>query len=417
VLGVAVPYLPSGPVRAPAQEPITTLPAAAGLPACTSVAGHFGRMFPGLDGARWDRADVDALAAATMAEREDDPTPEDEVDDEENLDIDAGYTYAGQFVDHDLTRETMKTLDGTLDPASVTNERTPAFDLDSVYGSAPTRSSQLYAGDGVHLREGKALSGAADDTGAVDHPRDGNGQALLGDPRNDENRLVGSLHTIVVRFHNLQVDLIRSRQPGLSDAQVLRLAQQRTRWDYQYAVLTDFLPTVVGRSMVRRVLPSVDVSRQGPDLRFYDPCTEAMPVEFSVAAYRYGHSQVRAVYRINDTLPGRLPVFDPDMDPTHSLVGFMPAPKDMAVDWQFFFAMNGAARTGHPQDSYKIDTSLVHPLGTLPLPAIGDDNPILGSRNLLRGEQLGLPAGQAVARRMGLTPRRHRCGPTSWRSR
>ena len=405
VLGMAIPLLPSGPTRRP-ERPIATQPAAAGSPACSEVADHYGHLFPGLDRARWDRADIDALATRTMAEEEDEPTPEDEVDDEDNLDIDAGYTYAGQFIDHDLTKETILTLAGELDPADVTNARTPAFDLDSVYGAGPAGSPQLYAADRLHLLQGDRLTGAGDDSGAVDHPRDARGQALLGDPRDDDNRLVASLHSIVVRFHNLQVDLIRSRRPGLGDAQVFRTAKQRTRWDYQYAILTDFLPAVVGRSMVRRVLPSLDVTRQAPDVRFYDPCSMAMPIEFSAAAYRYGHSQVRALYRINGTMPDRLPVFTEDMDPTHSLVGFMPAPAGTAVDWQFFFAMNGAVRTGHPQDSYKIDTSLVHALSLLPLPAIDSEGPVLASRNLLRGEQLGLPSGQDVAERMGVTPLR-----------
>jgi len=131
-----------------------------------------------------------------------------------------------------------------------------------------------------------------------------------------------------------------------------------------------------------------------------------MPVEFSVAAYRFGHSIVRPIYRINTTVADRLPVFSLTGDPTKDLAGFRPSPQNFAIDWSFFFQMNAARKIGQPQLSYKIDNSLVFPLSQLPLPEIGSGPASLEKRNLLRSMQLGLPSGQNVARAMGITPLR-----------
>ena|GEM_PF-295608 len=377
------------------------------LPDCTSIAPVFGRMFGDLPAATFPRADIDGLATASLAEHEAEFTPENQVDDEENGDVGiggftAGYTYTGQFIDHDITLGNEGDLSGTLDPATITNQRTAAFDLDSVFGGGPTASPQLYAADGVHLLVGNPEAGAgATDTEASDHPRDANGTAIIGDPRNDENRIVASLHTIMVRFFNLQVDLIREQNPDFTASQLFEAARDQTRWHYQWAVFKDFLPTVAGPDVVNSVIPSLDISQAAPDLQFFNPCTMAMPVEFSVAAYRFGHSMVRAIYRINDAQVGRFEVFDQSFDPATSLVGFQPPAPDMAVDWSFFFPIDGVQQIGHPQLAYKMDNSLVASLGLLPLPAAGDGVTNLASRNLLRGEQLGLASGQDIARAMG----------------
>ena len=272
------------------------------------VPATFGRMLPGLPSARWPDAAVNALSAAVMAPEETEPTPEGQVDDEENADIDAGYTYAGQLIDHDLTLDNRPNdLTTPVAPESILNSRTPAFDLDSVYGAGPAGSPQLYEADGMHLRLGAPLTGVPTDPGAVDLPRDAaTGQAFVGDPRDDENRIVAGLHEIMLRFHNRWVDRLTRAHPSWPAAQVLAEAQRQVRWYYQWAVLTDFLPTVVGRPALAAVFGG-DPRR--PRLAFYHPCREAMPVEFSVAAYRFGHSMVRPIYRLNAAMPARLPVF------------------------------------------------------------------------------------------------------------
>ena len=372
------------------------------------VPDHFGRMFPSLQPGSWPVVDLNALAARTIADEETNPTPEGEVDSEENPGIDAGYTYVGQLIDHDLDLDNRPNdLTTPVDPTTLKNGRSPALDLDNIYGSGPVNSPQLYAADNMHLKFGSALSGSTD-TGAVDLPRDPvSGQAFLGDGRDDENRLVAGVHSLMLRLHNQFVDRLSANHPTWSAERVFAAARERTRLHYQWAVVTDFLPQIVGGRTMVSLLGSGferDPSR-APRLRFYKPCQTGVPVEFSGAAYRFGHSMVRPIYRINSSVADRLPVFSLTRDPTKDLGGFQPAPSNFAIDWKFFFQLTGQQRVvGQPQSSYMIDGSLAFPLSLLPLPAIGTGPSTLSTRNLLRGQQLGLPSGQSVARALGARP-------------
>ncbi|GBL21323.1 hypothetical protein EMGBS4_13830 [Acidimicrobiaceae bacterium] len=103
-----------------------------------------------------------------------------------NLDIPAGYTYFGQFVDHDLTLDDRPNdLTSATDVSSLVNLRTPQFDLDSLYGSGPVTSASYITQTRCIYSKAKLLTGSTD-TGARDLPRDSRGQAIVGDPRNDE---------------------------------------------------------------------------------------------------------------------------------------------------------------------------------------------------------------------------------------
>jgi hypothetical protein len=140
-----------------------------------------------------------------------------------------------------------------------------------------------------------------------------------------------------------------------------------------------------------------------PKTRFYHPEKEAfMPIEFSVAAYRFGHSMIRPIYRLNQTID-RLPIF---AQKGESLVGFRKFPSNWAIDWRLFFnAGNNPPPLGptRVQPAYKPDTSLVNPLSALPA-SVAANPSSLPERNLLRGWRMQLPSGQAVARAMGLDP-------------
>jgi hypothetical protein len=129
-----------------------------------------------------------------------------------------------------------------------------------------------------------------------------------------------------------------------------------------------------------------------------------MPVEFSVAGYRFGHSMIRPIYRLNQLIP-RFPIFDAaNPNPNLSLVGFHEFPANWAIEWKLFFKMGDAPDLGPQriQPAYKIDSSLVNPLGKLPPSVAAADFPSLAERNLLRGLRMGLPSGQSVARAMGV---------------
>jgi hypothetical protein len=375
-------------------------------------------MFRSLAPARFSTEALTALGMAMTAKEEPTPTPETEVDSEENQGISAGYTYLGQFIDHDLTFDPLSSLIKQNDPQALTDFRTPAFDLDNVYGRGPDDQPYLYEPDGMPLQLGRELTGNPDDNGSRDIPRHasmkgGPARGLIGDPRNDENVIVSQLQTTMLRFHNRMVD----RNPDASFSEVQRLV----RWHYQYAILHDFLPTIVGRAMVETVLPHLKsgkpIIEDKPQLLFYKWKTQPfMPLEFSAAAYRFGHSMVRPIYRLNTTLGknpapandpfnGRQVIFDPAGD-DKSLTGFREFPANWAIDWRLFFDMgNSPPQLGvnRLQRAYKIDTSLVSPLGSLPH-AIAFGPSSLAVRNLLRGLSLSLPSGQDVARAMGATP-------------
>jgi len=367
--------------------------------------GRFGRMFRTLTPAQHREDDLHNLALAMTAEREDPPTPEEEDDDEENPDISAGYTYFGQFIDHDLTFDPNSSLQKTNDPDALVDFRTPRFDLDCVYGRGPDDQPYLYDDDGVHVLLGLPLTGNPDDPGTRDLPRNVPKQrALIGDPRNDENVIVSELQGTILRFHNKMVGIESARRGRPA---TFAEVQRAVRRHYQWAVLNDFLPTIAGWDVVHAVLPHLKskrpITEDKPNLHFfrwrYEPF---MPVEFSVAAYRFGHSMIRPIYRLSRTVP-RFPIFA-DADP--NLRGFRVFPNNWAIEWKLFFPIDPKAPkkgSERVQPAYKIDSSLVNPLGSLP-PSVAKNPASLPERNLIRGLRMQLPSGQRVARHMGIKP-------------
>jgi hypothetical protein len=369
--------------------------------------GRFIRLFPDLPGARFSQHELELLAAAMTAPPEE-PEADAEDDPEENPAIPAAYTYLGQFADHDLTFDPTSQLREGLSPVqlkALVDFRTPRFDLDNLYGRGPDDQPYMYEEDGIHLLLGEPMSGHPFDPGAVQPPRGPSGRALVGDPRNDENRIVAQLHAIFLRFHNKLADRLGRKKKRVSFQEV----RQLVRWHYQWILVNDFLPTILEPQTYTSVFP--DPYRPVttiPRLREND--LELMPVEFSVAAYRFGHSMVRPRYRLNAAI--ERPIFSTDPGDAADLGGFRPIPADWAIDWQFFIDLGHGTGPaggdpaagpvmGKPQLSYKIDTSLVHPLSNLP-PRIAKDPSSLALRNLERGAVFQLPSGQDVARALGI---------------
>lgn len=379
--------------------------------------GRFGRMFRTLPAAQLNEKMLRDLAQAMTAEPDapgatpaEDQQREVEGDDEENIGtpdnpgISAGYTYLGQFIDHDLTFDPVSSLQRQDDPDGLVDFRTPRFDLDCVYGRGPDDQPYLYRADGKTMLLGAPLTGNENDPNAREVPRntpaDGEpARALLGDPRNDENVIVSQLQATMLRFHNRMAAVL----PGAGFEEIQRMV----RWHYQWVVLHDFLPTVIGQETLDEIFGHVKEGEtplaQPPQLRFYKPEKQAyIPIEFSVAAYRFGHSMVRPFYRLNASTSPRILIFD---GVGGSLAGFGAFRTDLAVDWSLFFRMGDAPPNGpqRVQPAYKPDTSIVNPLGNLPA-AVATNPSSLAERNLLRGWRMQLPSGQNVARAMGLEP-------------
>ena len=357
--------------------------------------GRFGRMFRNLRAATFGKDSEKhlMLLGRTMSNTFD--KPKDGRDDEESG-IPALYTYFGQFIDHDITFDPTSSLVKQNDPDALVDFRNPALDMDNVYGRGPDDQPYIYDGPKRFLL-GDPISGGH--RGARDLPRGPNGRALIGDPRNDENRIVSQLQGLFLHFHNRLVE----DYPSLEFAEI----QQLMRFHYQYVILNDFLPRLVSAKVLEDL--KTDGRYDRSKLKYYhwknDPF---MPVEFSVAAYRLGHSMVRPGYRMNDGRESLLPIF-PD-DRKQGLTGFRKMGEDLAIDWGRFIDIDTrdydgpkAVKRKRLQFAYRIDTSLVHPLSRLPQ-TVASHPSALAERNLLRSWRLGLPSGQDVARAMGVPP-------------
>lgn len=329
-----------------------------------------------------------------------DPTPND--DDGNNADIPAAYTYLGQFIDHDITLEILSDTLGNLDDPKVLsseevlqrikNQRTATLDLDSVYDPpAPLDGQRMKLGQ--VSPEGHPVPGKDKDH---DLPRAGRDPvkpeldrfALIGDARNDENLVVAQLHVAFLRLHN---EIVKTGHTWDSARQIVRQL-------YQWIVVNDFLRKVSGDAIVDDILTNGN--------RFFVPSDKSffMPLEFSVAAFRFGHSMVRERYDFNvnfgsngiqdsgllkflftfTALTGQLGLPGGDFDTL---------PENWVIQWENF--VNSA-----PNPTRKIDTRLVEPLFELrnvdgvPFQGIPAR---LAVRNLLRGYKLRMPTGQAVA--------------------
>ena len=315
----------------------------------------------------------------------------------------AGTTFMGQFLDHDMTFDTTSRLGVPTPPEQSPNARTPSFDLDSVYGGGPTGSPQLYdPRDRAKLR---IESGGLFE----DVPRNADGSAIIADPRNDENLVISGLQAAFIKFHNNMVETVRSE--GLVDntsstSEVFRAARRQTRWHYQNMILTQFLPQIVGQTMVD------DILRRGRSY-FRADYGGYMPVEFQTGTYRMGHSMVRPSYRANFTgQPSGKPnapeffglIFDPSQEgvsDSEDLRGGSRAPRRF-IGWPTFFDFGD----GNVRPNKIIDAVISTPLFQLPLFAIasGDPPTSLPERNLLRHLTWSLPSGQTLAARMGVPP-------------
>ena len=426
-----------------------------GLDGGAAAAGHgrFGRMFAGLPPCELSDDGLTALLPAMAARASLGPNPV----------IPAGFTYLGQFIDHDITFDPNSQLDKTSDPFALTNFRTPRLDLDSLYGSGPADQPYLYDWDksepdpGVKLlvarrsRADAAKPPQGPEDTLYDLPRNDQDRALIGDPRNDVHLVIAQLHLLFVRFHNNVVEHVRNNQ-HLRGEELFQEACRIVRWHYQWIVVHDFLPRVVGPTTAARVIKAEGAWPPVERRHFRWEREPYIPVEFSGAAYRFGHSMVRDTYKIRRGATGTPGDDGPDADvpeveapearkppeapgasdllnlelaelaaglaaqpgfpekarivpevpassttrPTSHLTGFRKLVPELEVDWKLFFAIDPLVP---PQESMCIDRGVAKRMSSIPSTIAGDHS--LPRLNLQRGRALGLPSGQDVARAIG----------------
>jgi hypothetical protein len=324
--------------------------------------------------------------------------------------IPAVFTYLGQFIDHNITAQTDREIgasriaspDGmVMDIAplpscqvveKLVNGRRPHLDLDQVYGDGPKLGATASPTEADELFDPATLDlKVVPDPPGFDVPRQNDGTAIIADMRNNENLNISQLHCAFLLFHNK----VAAGLPGpLTKEERYIRARQLVRWAYQYIVLNDYLPNVCDPVVVKDILAN--------GLRYYAPDNDLlfMPLEFSVAAFRFGHSMIRPEYQLNAGT--KLPLSK--VLAVGGLLSGGPPPKIAAADiiaWHNFAKIGGHPA---PQMARKIDPLISADLGNLPFHLPGSTTIPAGAllqhlarRNLLRGFLLSIPTGQAVA--------------------
>jgi hypothetical protein len=335
----------------------------------------YGRLFPDLPAFSCEQERLFALGRAgglcDCGDQADEPSS--------LASVAAGWPFFGQFVAHDITAD-RSAPQAHADLSQLRNARSPRLNLEGLYGDGPVGHPFLFQRNDP----AKLLTAP----GGRDLLRNVEGTAIIGDPRNDSHVVMSQMHLAFVHAHNGFVD--RARASGQPEARVFESAARELVWHYQTVVLREFLPSLIGTELT-------DLIMRG-DRRYYRPGDQPfIPLEFADAAYRYGHSQIRHTYQLNSA-GAPVPIF-PD------LIGFRPVVAEHHIEWPRLFDGAGAPPAARAK---KIDGRLVGALIALPVALTGasdvDELQSLAVRDLMRGEGVGLPSGEAVARRMGEPP-------------
>jgi len=374
--------------------------------------GSFGRLFPELAG--WE-PDITAFtgpgigsAAALEAYFMDfvtskmvDAAPPPAGDSE----LPSGYTYFGQFIDHDLTLDVTPLSEAELDPNRLHNFRTPRLDLDCIYGQGPDAQPYLYDKNAPGCFRIGEIAGSP----FKDLPRVSGGQetALIGDPRNDENAIVAQMHLAFLLAHNTLATT--AIEKGMPPKKAFEAARKTLRWLYQWIVWNDYVARICEPAVHAKALGKDPDAGNGRALwklgyeDVYDWKNDPfMPLEFSVAAYRFGHSLVRNGYQTN--LAKGVGVFTPTFKHNgEDLRGFRALHPDRVVQWDWFLRMSSSVTPQFPQVARQFDSVLANALRELPEDPVspGDNTKILNvlaARNLVRGVRMQLPSAIEVAR-------------------
>ena len=303
--------------------------------------------------------------------------------------INAGYTYIGQFLDHEVTNDETKVDEAwKLEPHQIKNGQTPRIDLSHLYGGGPQHRKDGILYDGDRFRVGdKVQSIIAPDQGSrsfdVGFEK---GTLLIADDRARENVILRQITAVFARLHNLAVEQWNS----------FDRARQQTIWQFQRLVVEDYLNEVLDPTVYKSVF--VDHEPMVKWTNF------SIPVEFSVAAFRFGHSMVRDNYFLSEQTDKTL------LELLERALKHEPLEAEWEIDWGAFFqnASTSTVITARPIDIRIAPGLFEVPIPTLMLFNAGvssffvRDNTIrLPLVSLMRGSGLALASGQYVARRFG----------------
>ncbi len=349
--------------------------------------------------------------------------------------VPSGYIFLGQFIDHDITLDTMSSLDSQVREDRLHNRRSPDLDLDNVYGAGPDATPYLY--NLPYLRVGKQIKNVHSRVRRHDllrtqasgksGPNGGGAVALIGDPRNDENFTVSQIQAAFIAFHNSIVNRLAERDyasrrrefcgskaktcstseklvarlPGSAKKELFEKARDHVIHYYHRIISEDFLPRLIGADR------SADIKKNGRI--FYFPKgfvrrdgsldSPYIPFEFSVAAYRYGHAMVHQNYRLRQNPNSKTPLFSPGKANGNGAVhGFTPIKANTIIDWNYFFPIDTKLPKGFNFANKLAPFLPVHLHHLDKVGITGAAHPSLSERNLIRGRSFRLPSGQSLAR-------------------
>jgi Animal haem peroxidase len=368
--------------------------------------------------------DLKALADSMVEFRK----PADEAQDSK---IPAGYTYLGQFIDHDISLNSKGDRFNReqrpwekIDVDKISNLRNPAFDLETIYGVEKSSDNGAISRDDLRdeqfpmkLRLGKTNGENSSIFNASirkpylrDLPRNPDSPiAMIVDKRNDSNLAVAQTQVAFIKFHNAIVSKLKGSDP----IKLFNEAREIVIRFYQHIILNDFLPRIVKESVLIKVKEEV-LARKN---KFYRPKHEDdmfLPLEFSAAAFRTGHSMIRDSYNWNSvfveeksallsqlmslTGPGK-------MDGNDSRTQL---PSIWLINWNWFYDINGSKHDKEFNFAKRLGTKISSGLKFL-LPPVKREGIVLpppieiekvnslAVLDLFRGRALGLPTGEEVA--------------------
>lgn len=326
---------------------------------------HFSLLFPELEGLHVSDADLKKLTKTMVGRKS--------VKSDSKV-ISNGLSIFSQFLAHDITFESTTGTVGRPAVSQLQNDRSLNLDMDCVYGQKT--QDFLYDADD----KAKILLGKKYKKGKIswfDLQRNAQGKAIIPDTRNDENIIVSRMQVLFIRFHNKMVDHLRSKK---FKGNVFNEARRLVIWYYHWLIIYEYLYKIMDWEIFEKIM---DEGCQ------YYTHPNGMPLEFSGAAFRAGHSQTREVNRINKTTEKSL----------FALGTF--TTMNQFVDWHHLFNFGD----DKVQFAKRIDTKIAKAFHDIPfIPSKIKAERSLPFLNLRKGVIYGLPSGEAVANRMGFEP-------------
>lgn len=308
--------------------------------------------------------------------------------------IPSGYTYLGQFLNHEISKPDPATRGRGL--GELKNLHTPFIDLQTLYGNGPDKNPELYETD-VRLRLSDTSGGIVNVP--YDLPRKaGSCETATFDKRSDENLALAQLHVLLIKFHNAMASFLVRQGSGTFDA--IRDSVIR---HFQSMVIYDYLASVLYPDVYQRLL-------KGERRIFSKPTSEIfVPAEFAMAAFRFGHAMIRPSYFwnrfSNPATIDDLFSFTGNSRFTFCNTGDLRTlPGLWGIDWRRFFDVAPGVEVNKARG---ISPYLSTKLGKVRLLAECVKDPptfSLAEKDLGQGLSNSLENGQTIAKALGLKP-------------